>query len=70
VADEVQTGDYAIVHVGFAISRVDEVEATKTFEILREMSELDELEWMREAADRLEAVPDPRTPGSGSGASP
>jgi hydrogenase expression/formation protein HypC len=62
VADEVEPGDYAIIHVGFAISKVDEVEAKKTFEMLREMSELDELDWMREAADRLEAVPDPRPP--------
>ena len=61
VADEVEPGDYAIVHVGFAISKVDEAEAKKTFEMLREMSELDELDWMREAADRLEAVPDPRS---------
>ncbi len=56
VADEVEVGDYAIVHVGFAISRVDEVEAKRTFAILREMSELDELEWMKEVAERAEAV--------------
>ena len=30
-------GDYVIVHVGFAISRVDEDEALKTLEILGEM---------------------------------
>jgi hydrogenase expression/formation protein HypC len=45
VAPEVAIGDYVIVHVGFAISRVDEEEARRTFEILREMSQLDELEW-------------------------
>lgn len=50
VADQVEVGDYAIVHVGFAISRVDEEEARRTFEALEEMSELDELEWMREVA--------------------
>jgi hydrogenase expression/formation protein HypC len=49
---EVNPGDYAIVHVGFAISRVDEAEARRTFEALREMSQLEELEWMREVADR------------------
>jgi hydrogenase expression/formation protein HypC len=49
---QVQPGDYAIVHVGFAISRVDEVEARRTFEALREMSQLDELDWMREVAER------------------
>ena len=32
---EVQLGDYVIVHVGFAISRLDEEEAQKTLELLR-----------------------------------
>lgn len=52
VADEVEVGDYAIVHVGFAISKVDEAEARRTFEALAEMSQLDELEWMKEVADQ------------------
>ena len=34
---EVQLGDYVIVHVGFAISLVDEAEALKTLEILGQM---------------------------------
>jgi hydrogenase maturation factor len=33
-------GDYVIVHVGFAISRVEESEANTVFEYLREMGEL------------------------------
>lgn len=41
VADEVRTGDFVVVHVGFAISRVDEVEARRTYEMLREMSLLE-----------------------------
>lgn len=52
VAGQVGVGDYVVVHVGFAISKVDEAEAHRTFEILRAMSELGELEWMREVADR------------------
>jgi hydrogenase expression/formation protein HypC len=41
---EIQVGEYAIIHVGFAISRVDEEEAQKTFELLREIDLLaDEL---------------------------
>ena len=32
---EVQLGDYVIVHVGFAISQLDEEEAMKTLDILR-----------------------------------
>ena len=37
-------GDYVLVHVGVAISIVNEEEAKKTFEYLREAGELDELE--------------------------
>jgi hydrogenase expression/formation protein HypC len=38
VADDVQPGDYVVVHVGFAIAKVDEVEAQRTYDMLREMS--------------------------------
>ena len=41
---EAKIGDYVIVHVGFAISTVDESEAMQTFEYLKQMGELDELE--------------------------
>lgn len=37
---EANVGDYVIVHVGFALSRVDESEANQVFEYLREMGEL------------------------------
>jgi hydrogenase expression/formation protein HypC len=50
VADEVRPGDYVIVHVGFAISRVDEAEAQRTFELLREMDELGELDGAMEGS--------------------
>lgn len=40
---EAEVGDYVIVHVGFALSRVDEDEAHKVFEYLRRMDELAEL---------------------------
>ena len=62
VADDVSVGDYAVVHVGFAIAKVDEEEAQRTYEILREMGELEELEWIREAADAAAAV---EVPGDG-----
>ena len=52
VADEVEAGDYVVVHVGFAISKVDEDEARRTFKLLEELSELDELEWMKEVAEQ------------------
>ncbi len=41
---EAVIGDYVIVHAGFAISQVDEDEAKKVFEYLKEMGELEELE--------------------------
>jgi len=41
---EVVVGDYVIVHVGFALSRVDEEEAHKVFEYLKQMQELGDLE--------------------------
>lgn len=49
VAGEVEPDDYVIVHVGFAISRLDAEEAERTMEILREMAELEELDRMAEA---------------------
>ncbi len=39
---EAQVGDYVVVHVGFAISRVDEEEAQRTLEMLEEMGGLAE----------------------------
>ena len=41
---EAVVGDYVIVHVGFALSKVDEAEAQKVFEYLKRMGELGELE--------------------------
>jgi hydrogenase expression/formation protein HypC len=41
---EAKVGDYVIVHVGFALSIVDEEEAQRTLETLRQMGELLELE--------------------------
>ncbi len=37
---EAQVGDYVVVHVGFAISRMDETEALETLRILKEMGDL------------------------------
>ena len=41
---QAKEGDYVLVHVGVAISVVNEEEAKKTFEFLKEAGELDELE--------------------------
>ncbi len=41
---EAKIGDYVLVHVGFAISIVDEAEAQEVFEYLRQIEDLAELE--------------------------
>jgi len=54
---EVRLGEYVIVHVGFAISIVSETEAAETFELLRQMGELAELE--EPPAETTEPAPEP-----------
>ena len=39
---ELEVGDYTIVHVGFAISQLDEASAQETLELLRQIGGLDE----------------------------
>ena len=46
---EVEVGDYVMVHVGFALSRVDAEEAARTYRVLEEMG-------------LLEPEPEPRMP--------
>ncbi len=53
---EAKVGDYVIVHVGFALSRLDEEEAHKIFEYLKRMEELGEL------TDAVEAKAKEATP--------
>jgi hydrogenase expression/formation protein HypC len=40
---EARAGDYVLVHVGFALTRLDEAEAHRVFEFLQAMNQLDEL---------------------------
>src|SRR5689334_23322444 len=40
---EVEMGQYVLVHVGFALSRLDETEAGRVFEFLDGMNQLEEL---------------------------
>lgn len=62
---EVQLGDYVIIHVGFAISQLDEEEAMRTLELLRMIDaegvemELGSMggEAGGEAADEMAAAP-------------
>ena len=39
---EATPGDYVLVHVGFALSRIDEAEAARVFELLREHADFRE----------------------------
>ena len=39
---EAEVGDYVIVHVGFALNRLDADEAERTLSLLKEMGALDE----------------------------
>lgn len=41
---DVQVGQYVLVHVGFALSSIDEAEAVRVFDFLKQMDQLDELE--------------------------
>jgi hydrogenase expression/formation protein HypC len=65
---EIQLGDYVIVHVGFAISRVDEEEALKTLEILAEMGDMvrQELATMGPGMDQPAVVSDDDTSVTGA----
>jgi hydrogenase expression/formation protein HypC len=64
---EARVNDYVVVHVGFALSVLDEVEAGKVFEYLRQMDELQELEPPRQAEAGLGGpVPDPAVRANGA----
>jgi hydrogenase expression/formation protein HypC len=41
---EAEKGDYVLVHVGFALSKVDEAEAARTYQALERMEQLTELD--------------------------
>jgi hydrogenase expression/formation protein HypC len=56
---EAKLGDYVIVHVGFALSRVDEAEAQQVFQYLREMQELSDLEESRAGSPPAPSNPSP-----------
>jgi hydrogenase expression/formation protein HypC len=40
---DARVGDYVLVHAGLAINTIDEAEATRVFDYLRQIGELDEL---------------------------
>ncbi len=60
---DAQVNDYVLVHVGFAISRIDEAEAQETLELLQQMGELaaelsiEEVQPMNAAHNKREPIP-------------
>ena len=58
---ETKAGEYVLVHVGFAISRVDEEEARRTYKALEELGQLSELD--------VPEVEDLNSGGNGDGGS-
>lgn len=54
---DAQVGDYVMVHVGFALGKVDQEEAERTYNLLDEMKQLSELQ-----------IPDVDSPEEGSAA--
>src|ERR1035441_3597139 len=53
---ETLTGEYVLVHVGFAISRVDELEAERTYQALKELDQLTELDRSEEHTSELQSL--------------
>jgi hydrogenase expression/formation protein HypC len=52
--DGLEAGEWVLIHVGFAISRIDEAEAERTTELLRQLGEVYEQELEQLSASRIE----------------
>ena len=52
---DVKVGEYVIVHVGFALSKLDEAEATRLFELLRELAAAEDMPDLDEQNELLAA---------------
>jgi hydrogenase expression/formation protein HypC len=59
---DVVVGDYVLVHVGFALGKVDKEEARRTYSILEEMEQLDEL-YTPEVEESLREIQKSQTAG-------
>lgn len=49
----VEIGEYVLVHVGFALSKLDEAEAARVFALLEELGQLEELDTPQEPGDEI-----------------
>lgn len=52
--ERVEVGDWVLIHVGFAMSKLDETEAQSTLEVLRELGEAYEQELEELRASQIE----------------
>ena len=53
---DAQPGDFVLVHVGFAIARIDRAEAERAWEVLEVLGQTDELSADRRDADDARAA--------------
>jgi len=51
IADKINVGDYILIHVGFAMNKIDEEEALQSLEVYREMLEAMEEEERRQVIE-------------------
>lgn len=51
ISDEINIGDYILIHVGFAMNKIDEAEALQSLEVYREMLEAMEEEERRQVIE-------------------
>lgn len=70
---DIEVGDYAIVHVGFALQRLDEESALATLDLFRQIGALEEEfgdAWERAAAEAGAALPPPASAAAAPGPAP
>jgi hydrogenase expression/formation protein HypC len=59
---EARVGDYVLIHVGFAISRIDEAEARETLELLKDISSMEDNDEARMMNDERMTKSEARRP--------
>ncbi|MEN8147965.1 MAG: HypC/HybG/HupF family hydrogenase formation chaperone [Campylobacterota bacterium] len=57
MADEIEVGDYILIHVGFAMNKIDKEEALASLEVYREIVEKMEEQDRRQVVQEAENCP-------------
>ena len=57
MADEIEVGDYILIHVGFAMNKIDKEEALASLEVYQEMVEAMEEEDRKRIVEEAENCP-------------